>query len=142
MATSAVAGFNAAIAISTDGGSTYNDLAEQADVTLTVEGDQIDVSNFDSSGTREFIQGLYQWSVSANGNFIDGDTAQDAVFSNITANTSVDVRVRPVGETSGDVEYTGPIMLSSWEVNTPMDGQASFSFEGQGNGALSKASQP
>lgn len=140
MATSATAGFVAKLDISTDGGSTWNDVSEQADITLTVNGEAIDATSTDSAGTDEFLAGSVNWTVSANGNLVEGDTGQDAVESNIKSNTKVDLRIRPLGETTGDPEWTGSAVLTTWEVSGGTGGNpTTFNMEAQGSGTLSKA---
>lgn len=141
MATSATAGFTAKLDISTDGGSTWSDISEQANITLTVDGEAIDVTNTDSGGNQEFIPGQINWTVSADGNLIEGDTGQDAVETNIKANSTIDLRIRPLGESTGDPEWTGTAVLTSWEVSGGTGDAATFSMEAQGTGALTKATQ-
>lgn len=139
MATSAQAGFEAEFAISTDGGSTHNIVSEQSDMTLTAEGEALDASHFNSAGVRDFIAGPYQWNFTVEGNFLQSDAGQTDVFNEITAPAQVDIRIRPVGTATGDVEYTGTAVLTSWEVGSTADDVVSFSAEGTGSGALTKA---
>lgn len=137
---SAQAGFQAEIQLSTDGGSTFATIAEQAEVELTVDGESIDVPNFDSGGVIERIPGMWGWSMSAGGNMVDGGAQQEAVFDNITSNSKVHIRIRPIALT-GNRQYEGALVLTQWQVSADTDGQAEFSMEGDGDGALTKTTQ-
>lgn len=126
--------------VSSDGGSTYNSVAEILTAELTVEAEQIDVSNHDGGNFREFISGLANWSLSGEANYVESDIAQTAIRAAILGRTAVKVKFRPdVG--AGLSEYTGDAYISSVGIPTPIDGQITFPVELQGTGTLTEAAQ-
>jgi hypothetical protein len=80
------------------------------------------------------------WSIEASGYHDPNDTdGQVAVLGDIlTGDSSVSVKLRTEGDTTGDDEYTGTIILQEVSIEAAADGLMGFTFSGIGNGALTK----
>lgn len=80
------------------------------------------------------------WSMSASGYHDPADsTGQTALVTDIlTGDSSVSVKLRTEGDTTGDDEYTGTVILADVAIEASAEGLISFSFSGTGNGALTK----
>lgn len=142
--TSAKAAFSADIAISTDGRSTWTSLAEQASYTVSITATAIDVTNFDTNvGVEEFIAGTSNWTMSSDGNYIDTDAGQVAVFNNIATPAEIDIRLRPDGAGAGLVELVSSQagVLTSMELGGDVADRQTFSMEYQGSGELTRNTQ-
>lgn len=140
MATLALPGFNAKLAVSTDGGSIYNDIGELRDVTVTVEADEIDATSKDSAGWREFIQGLKQWGGSAEGLYLQANVGQDAVYNALVNGTLVKLRFRPKAGAGND-QFIGDAIITGYEPAGPLDDAIAVSINFRGTGALANSVQ-
>ena len=140
MSTAAIPGFNAKIFSSSDGGSTFQQIAEMTDATLNVEKDPIEVTSFDSAGWREFIDGLKVWSLSGEANFKSNDQSQTDLYNALVDGTTVKIRVRPK-QLSGEPEWEGTGEVINFSVEMALDSAVNVPLEIQGTGALTRANQ-
>jgi predicted secreted protein len=136
----ATAAYGAKVAISTDG-TTYNDIGEVRNVRVQVAGENIDVTSFDTSGWRDRIIGLSDWTFSAGSFYLEADTAQDNLWSAITGRTSVYLRLRPKGNSSGADEYIGQCQITAYSIEGAVDDAFATELEGVGMGAITKSTQ-
>lgn len=141
MATAAVPGFLAKVAVSTDGGSVYNVVGELRDVTLTLEADEIDATSKDSAGWREFIEGLKQWSGSAEALYLEANVAQDALYNALINRTLVKLRFRPKGDQVGFKQFIGDAVITGFEPGLPTDDAIANAITFRGTGALTQSTQ-
>ncbi len=139
MATAAITGYSALVAISTDG-TTYNNIGEIRDCTLNVEGDAIDATSHDSGGWKEFIAGLKSWSVDGDALYIDVDAGQDAVYAALDGGTLLYIRFRPKTGTGKD-NFAGRGIVTSWSLAGPNSDAATAKIKIQGSGSLVKSAQ-
>lgn len=140
MATQAIAGYNALLYVSTDGGTTYNPIGELKDVTLTVKQDAIDATSHDSAGWKEFIPGVSEWTAKAEALYIDANATQDAVFNALINKTILKFRLTPKTG-SGLEKFEGSGIITDWELAGPNTAAAAVSISIQGTGALTKGVQ-
>jgi TP901-1 family phage major tail protein len=141
MATAAIPGFNAKVAVSSDGGSNFFVIGELRDVTLTVEADEIDATSKDSAGWREFIVGLKQWGGSAEHLYLEANTAQDALRNALVNRTLVKLRFRPKGDSVGADQFIGDAIITGWEPALPTDDAVAVSVTFRGTGAIVESTQ-
>jgi predicted secreted protein len=97
-----------------------------------------DASGFGlSSNWRANLPGMKGWRLSASGYLLDNDTlsAPNADFTGATDGTSgcAVVATARTGST-----YGGTVMLTSFVVGTGINGNATFSLTGVGDGALTE----
>ena len=112
-------GFESQIQLSFDGGSTYNNLPKLSDLSPDFTADEIDVSNHDTAGWKEYLAGLLDGSVSLEYFLIDSDDAvQTALETAFLAKTTFKAKIRPkVG--AGLREYRGDFVCTSLSQTGP-----------------------
>jgi len=123
------------MAIVGKGGSVYikaNKIAEIANWSLDLGADDVETTNFDSNGWKEFLAGLKEWSGSIEGNFKPDDTnGQKAILNAWLNGTALNFEFR----VSDTVTFTGSALVKP-SIEVPVDDKASFSCDIQGTGAL------
>ncbi len=123
------------MAISGKSGGVYigtNKIAEISTWSLDCEADDVDVTNFDSNGWKEFIAGLKEWSGSFEGNFNPEDTTGQVALINAWINgTTVNLELH----FDATKKMAGSALVKpSFEV--PVDDKQSISFDFRGTGPL------
>lgn len=125
------------MAISGKGGGVFLGAVKVAEVTnwtLDIEADMLDSTTFDGNGWRTFIAGLKQWSGSLEAKWkVNTDTTgqkalQDALLGGTVLSLKLDV--------NGTNNYTGSALVSTENVETPVDDIVTANFDIQGTGAL------
>ncbi|GAB6171992.1 hypothetical protein JCM15765_14700 [Paradesulfitobacterium aromaticivorans] len=116
----------------TDGAPVWTAVGGQRNATLTEESDTIDVTSKDSVGVSEFDYGLYSWSISADGLYIPNEAAYLALKNAMRNKAKIKVRIRE----NGTDEEEGYALVTSRELDAPYEGEATYSLELQGTGAL------
>jgi len=142
MATEAIAGFKSMVYISQTEDGTYNRLCELKEVTLSIERDTIDVSNHCSGGWKDNINGMAQWSASAEALYIFDNTAQEDVWDALIDENPLWFRFVPRGSegvVGTHYKYEGQGIITSWELSGPNDDAAAISIEILGVGQLDRA---
>ena len=131
----AFAGFYGKLYISTDGGETYNPIGEVRDATLTISQDEIEVTNFDSSGWKEFIPGMKEWEVTTEALYLYNNIGQDDIYDALVNSELVKLRLLPKTGT-GNRGYEGDAFVTSWEINNTVDDAVTLSANFRGASAL------
>ena len=139
MATSALAGYKAALFYSTSTGGALARLAELRDFTLSLEHAEIDGTSHDSSGTREVIAGTNSWNGSADVLMVMANAGHKAAFDLLTAKTKLDLEFYPTGSSS-DGYYSGEAFFTTFELGAPNDDALATSLNFVGTGALTRSS--
>ena len=109
-----------------------NEVASLSNISNSITGDSLDVTTFDSSCTREFIQGLKSGQMSISGYYdptdstgqaalitavLNGDNVDNPKFlvdatHGFTAESSVVTGVTIDGEVSGLINFSATLQLS------------------------------
>jgi predicted secreted protein len=141
MATQAIAGYRALLNISTSTGGSLSQVAELKDYTLDVSHQEIDVTSHDSSGSREIIAGIDQWTGSGEINYVVASSNHKALFDVMVGKTLVDFEFIPTGSSS-DGYFSGTGYVSGFSMNAPTEDAlgASVTFTGHGTFARSSSS--
>lgn len=113
-------------------GSTPTKVAEIASWSLDTDAEDIDVTSFDSNGWRERIQGIKEWSGSAEGNFMPNDTNGQAALINAWLNGE---KIKVELQVNQNIKFTGEVYVTL-SIETPVDDKASFSVDFLGTGPL------
>ena len=139
----AVAGFVSQLYVDV-GGGVYTRIGEMKDVTIRVEADVIDVSSHSTTGWKDNINGLKQWSGTSSYLLIQGDAAQDQIYNMLIAFTAIHWRFQHKGDLSiaGDDRYAGDGIITSWELSGPNNDASAVAVDILGAGALTKAAIP
>ena len=135
MASSAIAGFNARVSISIDGGSSFQLIGEARDATLSISQNEIEATSFDSAGWSEYIPGLKEWSVDVEALYIPTNVGQENLFEALVDGTLLKIKLLPKTGT-GNLGYEGDVFVSSWEINPTPDDAVSVSVSFRGTGLL------
>ena len=128
----ALAGKNVLVQASTDD-ITYNTIKELNDVSFTVDGDNIDVTEFlDQYMNR--IQGLKDVSMSMSGFWDPTDTTGQVAIRNALVNdTAIFAQVLWDGTNGFKAEFK----VASFEQSAAVDGAVEVSIDLEGDGAVS-----
>ncbi|MFD1397685.1 phage tail tube protein [Kroppenstedtia eburnea] len=141
MATQAIPGFKGSLSISNDGGTKYQRIAEMREATLTISQEELEASSFSSNGWMEYIPGLKEWELEAEGIYLLDDAGQDQLYNALVRGGTVRVRLFPNDD--GDSEgYEGSAFITSWEVSNAVDDVVSISATLRGAGALDQTKAP
>lgn len=123
------------MALTGKSGSVYIGASKVAEISnwkLDCKADNIDVTNFDSAGWKEFLAGLKEWSGSFEGNFKPTDTAgQKAIIDAWIAGNSVSLECR----VDATKKFAGSAFVN-FGIEMPVDDKGSFSCDYQGTGVL------
>ena len=118
----AIAGFGGAVKVGSD------NVAEIRNWSIDLDADDIDVTNFDSDGWKEYIAGARGWSGSFEGNFVpDDDNGQGALIAAWAASENVTLTF----DVSSSVSFSGEAMINL-SIDAPVDDKVSFSCDFQG----------
>jgi hypothetical protein len=114
-------------------------IGELNSFTLTITQNTEESFGFGDSWTTNTATSK-NWNVEASGYHDPDDTnGQVATITDIlSGDSSVSVKLRTEGDTTGDDEYSGTIILQEVSIEASADGLMGFSFSGIGTGALSK----
>lgn len=111
------------------------------DISLSIDGEIINVSDFDSGEWNDKLAGSKDWTmdVSVYHNPEDDSVQETLEGDMFTAGRSDDVVFGPETPASGDITYGGTVIISNMSVDASGRDEAitsSFTFEG--NGALTR----
>ncbi len=135
MATATIAGYKAIVKTSTSTGGAVTKIGELREYTLDVVHNTFDATSHDSSGERERIGGITEWSGSADALFVDDNASQRQVFTALNDRTKVDFEFMPVGSSSGD-HWTGSGFITGHNLTGPNEDAAALAIELEGTGVL------
>ena len=109
---------------------------EVKDVSLSVNGKTIDITNFDSGEWEEFINSTKGWSLSVNANFNATDPSQVAIMNNIL-NASQGVYAIEYRLTSDPApKFAGNVVTESYSVSAPVGDVINLQATLKGSGEL------
>lgn len=127
----AIAGKNVVVAASTNG-TTFNTVAELNDASMSISGDNIDVTEFGDQFINR-IQGLKDVSWSLSGFYVHGDTqGQAAIRTALINDSAIYIRIFWDGSTG----FRQEVKVSTFEVSAAVDGEVAVSIELEGTGPV------
>tara|TARA_Y100000310_G_scaffold73139_1_gene69305 strand:+ start:2450 stop:2893 length:444 start_codon:yes stop_codon:yes gene_type:complete len=114
--------------------------------TLNVNMSTRSITNKESSGWDENMEGVRNWDVSVDGayawvNVSDADlsnSADDVLNSYIITRAQVTVQFGTDSTATGDTYYEGKGWLTAWSVSAPTEDTATYSISITGSGALAQ----
>lgn len=126
------------IAISTDGGSSYDRIGYATEANANLGMDTREITNKFSAGWRELAEGKRNWSFGGSGLVVYDDDAGDLtpidimpLFLNRTK-----VKVKFTTANTGDYEMTGDAWLTSYNKSAGVEDNLGYDFTFEGTGAL------
>lgn len=114
-------------------------LGELTNVSLSIDGNQINSSSFDSGEFEEFVAGRKNVTLSCTCRYDQADTAQLAVLDDLLAGDSDEWVFGPPTPTTGDVTFTGSGSPSNVSIEAADEDMMSLSLDIQISGTLTKA---
>lgn len=112
--------------------------------TLNVNHSVREITNKESSGYKEVLEGLRDFTISLDGAYAWTDAAgsaltngaDDILNSHILTRTKLTVRFGNTGGATGDSYYEGSVFLDSFSASAPTEDTATYSLNFTGTGAL------
>lgn len=96
--------------------------------SLELENDEVDFSNFESSGAKSIAGGFFGGSLSASGPFEGGATTSSAILTDFRAGKVCVVELGLLA--TGTVGFSMSVLLKSVGVNMDAKEKANFEFSG------------
>lgn len=113
--------------------------------TLNVNHSVRDITNKESSGWKEVLEGLRDWSISLDGAYAWTDAsgaltngADDILNSYIITRTAVTIRFGNADGTSNNIYYEGSAWLDSFSVSAPTEDTATYNLNFTGTSNLTQ----
>ncbi len=95
---------------------------------LGVNNDQIEVTNFDSAGSKEYIGGLADGTeLTIECNFLPADVAQQALIGDVDSKTTRNIQITITDGTTPKT-YTFATAPLKWEIVPAVDSQNKLNF--------------
>ena len=102
----------------------------QRGATLSENVDTVETTNKASTG-KEYEYGFSDWTISADGVYVDSDAGYQALVTAMRTKAKIKVRWSEIGT----AVYEGTALVISRDLEGPYDGEATYSVELQGSGA-------
>lgn len=128
----AVKGVDILILIEGATAGTYLVVGGQRGATLSESVETLETTNKLSNGFKEFEYGFGEWKISADGVYIKDDVAYEKLVTAMRTKTKVKLRIKEEGV---EIEE-GLALITSRELEGGYDGEATYSVEFQGTGAI------
>ena len=114
--------------------------------TLNVNHSVRDITNKESNGFKEVLEGLRDWSISLDGAYAWTDAsgtaltngADDILNSYIITRAAVTIRFGNTGGATGDIYYEGSAWLDSFSVSAPTEDTETYNLNFCGTGAITQ----
>lgn len=115
----------------TDAVPVWTAVGGQRGATLSETNDTFETTHKASGGYKEYEYGYGDWTISADGVYIDSDAGYQALVTALRTKAKIKVR----WQEAGDDVYEGLALVTSRDLEGPYDGEATYSVELQGSGA-------
>lgn len=138
----AVAGFKGKVSVSTDGGSTYNDIIGLNDASLSLGGTVLDDTEFiNNAGYRSQFYGLRDATVSLSGDFSTTTADHQEEFLHAWLQDSTgegysQLQVQYYPDKGGSYSLEIPVVVSSLDISGSVDDKQTISIELTSDGSI------
>lgn len=113
----------------------YKPLAGQRSCTLNRSGETIDVSNKVTSGWKEALTSLKEWSIDADGIMVMDDVALKALEKAFIESKIVKIKL---GKADSSWGYEGDAIITDFPIEAAYDDAVTYSMTLQGAGGLTE----
>ncbi len=146
MANGILNGTDLKVYITPDGGSATL-IAYATNATININHSTRSISNKESSGWEESMEGMRNWDVSvdamyawldADGSAIGGLTLSELFSVMIETRAKASITFGVTSTSSGDTKYAGDVWMTSSSLTAPLEDSSTFSASFQGTGALTQ----
>lgn len=114
----------------TDVSPTWTAVGGQRGAKLSEKLDTVDVTSKDNGGAKAYEPGLYDWTISCDGIYVEDEAAYQALVNALRQRQKVKVR----WSEGGTAVYEGTAIVTSRDLDAPYDGETTYSIELQGTG--------
>lgn len=135
----AVAGYKAALHMSTAEGGSVARVAELTNFALRPTHSPVNATSHDSSGDRELVPGTGQWSATADLLWVQDSTTHQPVADVLSGRAKVDAEFYMSGSSS-DGYYSGTGYVTQLELGAPNEEALNAGVSLEGDGALTRNS--
>ncbi len=129
------------VGISTNDGSSYNNIEKVTDPRLSGSNDTAEVSSNDSNGHKEFIPTWTSSTLSFGMIADEAATYQEAVWTAFLNKTTPWFRLRPKGDATGEKEFFSKGIVTSIEESLDKGDKATYNVTVQLTGAPTRQNQ-
>ena len=146
MANGILNGTDLKVYITPDGGSATL-IAYATSATININHNPRTITNKESSGWDESMEGLRSWDISvdamyawldAGGSAIGGLTLSELYTDMVHTRTKLAVTFGVTTSATGDTKYSGDVWMTSASLNAPLEDSSTFSVSFQGSGQLTQ----
>jgi hypothetical protein len=135
-------GFGGKLAVSA-AGSSYTDVGDVTECSVSTSHGKVDVSDWDSSGWKENLVGFAELTISFTHNYDEADAGQDIIRTAVQGRTQLYFRYRPGGDGSGTAdEIIAQCLIDSYEDSSPNEGAVTSSGTASSTGTPTFQQQP
>ena len=122
-------------------------IAYSTNATININHSPRTITNKESSGWDEIMEGLRSWDISvdamyawldASGSAITGETLSELFTAYITTIASFSVTFGVTSSGTGDTKYTGTVWMTSASLTAPLEDSSTYTATFQGSGALTQ----
>ena len=142
MAVKTISGSNIVLALDLAGSTSPVFIAGASVGTLNLTQETIDTTNKDSSGKKEFINGVTSWTVDCEA-YTTGDGAAtntgDVASASLTAGTKIYIQFRDGSGQTSSKKYTAYGYITAFTENANVGEWSTYSLSIAGTGALTQA---
>jgi predicted secreted protein len=139
--TQAIAGYNGALQISPDGGTTWHVFGELTDAETNFQQDMLDATSHTSAGHKEFVPGNDEWTATAKGLSVVADVGQLDLANALSGKTKLKLRIDPYGTAVGKPRREGFAFISNWKEAQPNTNLVAVDITFRGTGVLTFSTQ-
>lgn len=112
--------------LSDDGGSTWTRLGNEQTMTVNENRDEIEVTDKDSQGFREYLASYKDLTIDVEGYLNPDDSGQAILIDHVLNDTSIQARWAFV-EGTGEDQYEAPVFHTDHSRDNTFDDAGSFS---------------
>jgi predicted secreted protein len=143
MESTAIAGYNGLVYVSSDGGTTFTQVAQLTGVTLTVTADMLDATTKSTAaaGWKAKQPGLLDWNAAAKSLRAANDAANSLLYSVLVGRSLVSFRFDPENTATGKPRYAGDGYLKDWKEDSQAADLTKIDITIEGNGPLALSTQ-
>jgi len=119
---------------------TINSVDLQADgnnIVLDVSIDTAEITSF-ADTYKEFVEGVAEFSISCDFFWNSAASQNDVTLQALIGGGSVTFEFGPEGSSTGDIKYSGSVIMTSYSPASPVGGAVTASATFQGTGALTR----
>lgn len=114
----------------------YTKVGGQRGGNLNLENDPLELTTKDSEGFNEYDYGLSDWSLEADGLYVDGESSHDAIIDAFLAKEKL--LVRWARQDLSGRGFEGDAIITEYSIEAPYDDTSTYSISLQGSGAPSE----